>query len=58
MSFFNIISVVKGEDVKFVWQSQTIKVTNIDNKIQIEKEIRKYIDFYAESSAIYRTVAK
>ena len=28
--------------MKFVRQSQTIKVTNVDNKVQIEKEIRKH----------------
>jgi len=27
---------------KFVRQSQTIKVTNVDNKVQTEKEIRKH----------------
>ena len=42
MLFFNIISVVKGNDMKFVRQSQTIKVTNIENKVQTEKEIRKH----------------
>jgi len=51
--FFNIISVVKGEDMKFMRQSQ-IKVTNVDYKVQSEKEIRKHAaDFYAESSAIH-----
>ena len=42
MSFFNINSVVKEEDMKFVQQSQTIKVTNVDNIVQTEKEIRKH----------------
>ena len=38
---------MKGENMKFVRQSQTIKVTNVDNKVQTEKEIRKYAaDFY------------
>jgi len=31
---------MKGEDMKFVRQSQTIKVTNVDNKVQTEKEVR------------------
>jgi len=39
MLFFNIFSVVKEEDMKFVRQLQTIKV---DNKVQTEKEIRKH----------------
>jgi len=39
MSFFNIM---KREDMKFVRLSQTIKVTNVDNKVQTEKEIRKH----------------
>jgi len=42
MSFFNIISVVKGEKMKVVRQSQTIKMTNVDNKIQTKKEICKH----------------
>ncbi|KYN45083.1 hypothetical protein ALC56_00557 [Trachymyrmex septentrionalis] len=28
--------------MNFVRQSQTIKVTNVDNKVQTEKEIRKH----------------
>ena len=39
---FNIISVVKEEDMMYVRQSQMIKVTNVSNKVQIEKEIRKH----------------
>ena len=42
MSFFNINSVVKEEDMKFVQQSQTIKVINVDNTVQTEKKIRKH----------------
>jgi len=37
-----MIIVMKGKDMKFVRQSQTIKVTNVDNKVQTEKEIRKH----------------
>jgi len=33
---------MKGEDMKFMRQSQTIKVTNVDNKVQIEKRVRKH----------------
>jgi len=40
--FLNVINVMKEEDMKFVRQSQTIKVTNVNNKVQTEKEIRKH----------------
>ena len=33
---------MKGEDIKFVRQSQTIKVTNVDNKVQTEKETQAW----------------
>ena len=36
---FNIISVVKREDMKFVRQLQTVKVTNVDNKVHNQKEV-------------------
>jgi len=56
--FFNIINVVKREDMKFVRQSQTINVTNVDNKVQTEKEVRKqetcYRFLYAMSSAVIK----
>jgi len=33
---------MKGEDMIFVRQLQMIKMTNVDNKVQIEKEIHKH----------------
>jgi len=33
---------VKGKDMKFMRQSQTIKVINVDNKVQTAKEVRKH----------------
>ena len=41
MSFFSILS-VKGENMKCDNRKVMIKVTNVDNKIQTEKEIRKH----------------
>jgi len=43
------ISVIKGKDMKFVWKSQTIKVTNVDNKIDWKRSTQAWkhaIDFY------------
>jgi len=58
--FFNIIIIMKGEDMKFMRQSQTIKVINVDNKDwKKNTSMETYYRFlYAESSAIHRTAAK
>jgi len=50
-------------NIKFVLQSQTIKIINVDNKVQTEKEVRKHKNDhyrfpYVILSVIYQTAAK
>ena len=61
--FFNIINLVKEEDMKFMRQSQTIKMTNVVIKYCLKKKYASmetcYRFLYAESSSqLHQTVVK